>query len=280
MSFETDTDDRFSFLLRELPEKPRERGITMVEGEAIDATGGMNYLEDLVSVNGAWIDWYKFVWSSFPIQPPSVMEEKIQFLRENDILPFTGGNLLEVGIAKGQEEELLHALREAGCPGLEVSSTVVELDLERKAALIESAVDMGFHVHGEIGRKASETEGEHLPTEEVITDMEMCLDAGADIVIYEMEEIEGIFTDETESAESDSGSKEKLHRIIDEIGHENILFELPITGDFHEITEMSAWFMKHVGPDVNLGNINPMLVSLIAQQRHGLGPHQDPYQPF
>jgi len=268
-------DERFSFVLEDRPEKPRTEGITMVEGEAIHATGGLNYIEDLVSVNGAWIDWYKFVWSAFPLQPPSVMEKKIELLEENDVIPFTGGNFLEVGFARGLEDDLLDTLQEVGCPGVEVSSTVVDMSPERKADLIRKVTDMGFHVHGEVGRKLSERSGENLSLEAVIEEMNSCLDAGADIVIYEMEEIEELFTGDTDKI-SENESLDKLHRIIDEIGQQNLMFELPITGDFHDVTGMSAWFIKNLGPGVNLGNVNPTQVSLIEQQRHGIGPHQDP----
>lgn len=268
-----DRDDRFSFMMRERPDKPRDYGLTMVLGESVLTTGGLNYLDDLLAVNGAWIDWYKFVWSAFPLQPPRLVEEKIDRLNDHDVLSFTGGNFLEAALVQGYEDEFFEALTETSCPGLEVSSTVIDISVAEKARLIEKAVDYGLHVHGEIGRKATGTGGDHLSTATVIEEMEACLDAGADIVVYETEEVATLFAGESDDRERNP--RETLRAITDSIGQENILFEVPISTDMHEVLEVSGWFIRNVGADVNLGNVNPYLVSMVEQQRRGIGAYQE-----
>jgi len=258
-------------MMRERPEKPRENGLTMILGEAVFSTGGTNYLEDLLEVTGSWIDWYKFVWSSFPLQPPSLVDRKIQLLEENNVRSFVGGNFFEEAIANDQVEKFLDALRNTRCPGLEVSTTVVEIPLERKAELIERACEYGFHVHGEIGRKATETGADTLSIEEVIEDMRVCLNAGADVVVLETEEVEGVFAVDETSSET---STERLDAIVDEVGAENILFEVPISADMHEVLSVTGWFIDAVGHEVNLGNVNPNLISMVEQQRRSIGAHQ------
>lgn len=266
-------DERFAFMMRERSEKPREEGITMILGEAVFSMGGMNYLQDLLAVNGAWIDWYKFVWSSFPLQSPSLRARKIELLNEHDVRSFSGGNFFEAAIAQGYEDEFLTAISDARCPGIEVSTTIIDVSLEEKAELIEKAVNHGLHVHGEIGRKATETEGESLTTAEAIEDMRACLDAGAEMVVYETEEVEGIFEDDS-GVGTDESMLEQVEEIARAVGQENILFEVPISSDLHEMLEISGWFIKNLGPEVNLGNINPMMVSMVEQQRRGIGAHQ------
>ena len=55
--------------------------------------------------------------------------------------------------------------------------------------------------------------------------------------------------------------------LIDEIAHEldvaNLLFEAPQKAQ-------QAWFIKHLGPDVNLGNIPPDEVIPLETLRRGL----------
>jgi len=243
----------------------------MILGEAVFSTGGTNYLEDLLEVNGPWIDWYKFVWSSFPLQPPSLVNRKIRLLEDNDVHSFVGGNFFEEAIASNQVEEFLEALQNTRCPGLEVSTTIVDIPLERKAELIEQARERGFHVHGEIGRKESETGSNGLSIEDVLEDMQVCLDAGADIVVLETEEIEDIFA----ADEPSQGTLvNTLGTIVDEIGTQNILFEVPISTDMHEVLAVTGWFVDTVGHEVNLGNVNPYLVSMVEQQRRSIGAHQ------
>jgi phosphosulfolactate synthase len=263
----------FSFMMRERQEKPRDRGVTMILGEAVYTTGGLNYLEDILQVNGPWIDWYKFVWSSFPLQPGALVDKKIGLLNDNDVLSFVGGNLFEEAIAGGYVDEFLDALCETQCPGMEVSTTIIDISLKEKAELIEKAADRGLHVHGEIGRKKTETGAGGLTLEEVREDLQVCLDAGADIVVLETEEVEEIFGDDGEI--TDGESMRNLRSLLDEIGRENILFEVPISSDMHEVLEVTGWFIDNVGHEVNLGNVNPYLISMVEQQRRSIGAHQN-----
>lgn len=71
-------------MMRDRNEKPRKSGITMILGEGVYSMGGVNYLEDLLEVNGAWVDWYKFVWSAFPLQPPTTVQQKLTLFEEHD----------------------------------------------------------------------------------------------------------------------------------------------------------------------------------------------------
>ncbi len=263
-------DERFDFMIGDREEKVRERGLTMVIGDGPFNVGGMNGLNDLVDVAGEWIDWYKIVWSSWPFQPPSLMTDKIELLDENDVIAFTGGNFLEAAVEDGTETQYFEALIEGGCPGVEVSSTTIDMTLDEKIGLIERATEYGLHVHAEIGKKASETDGDSLRTDTVIAEMSACLDAGADIVIFEMEEIEAAIAGD--GADVDAGSIEKIHTVLDAVGKENILFEVPL-GSFAEVMEVSGWFIDAIGSDVNLGNVNPNHVLLVEQQRRGIGPH-------
>lgn len=238
----------------------------MVIGDGLYNVGGTNYLEDLVEFAGPWIDSYKFQRGAMALQPPELLQSKLDLFADNDILAFPGGNFLEAAVHEGVEREWLESVRAVGCPGVEVSTTSIEMDLGRKAALVERASEMGFHVHVEIGKKASETGGQTLSEAAVRDEIEAAFDAGGDLVILEMEQIEQV----RESGGGDRSPEEIVSAYAEEYGRERILFEVPLAS-YYEVMESSWWFMDAVGRDVNLGNVAPEHVLPLEQQRRGLG---------
>jgi len=75
--------------------------------------------------------------------------------------------------------------KEAGFSGIEVSDNLLKIDPRKKKAAISKAVkEFGLTVMGEVGRK----EGS-MTKEELIADVENCLDAGASIVLLEAHEL-------------------------------------------------------------------------------------------
>jgi phosphosulfolactate synthase len=238
----------------------------MIVGDGLYNLGGMNYLEDLVSFAGQWVDSYKFQRGAIALQSPDLLQTKLEFFSDNDILTFPGGNFLEAAIHQGIEEAYLESMQELGCPGIEVSSTSINMPIEDKIEIVERAVEAGFHVHVEIGKKASETGGEMLSETEVRKELNEAFGAGAEIAILEMEQIEQV----RESSGGARSPEEIVSSYVEEFGNERILFELPLKS-YYDVMEASWWFIDAVGPEVNLGNLRPEYVLPLEQQRRGLG---------
>jgi len=259
-------DDRFTALLGSRSEKPRRTGKTMVIGDGPHNIGGMNYLDDLMEFAGAWIDSYKFQRGSLALQPPELIQSKLELFAENEILAYPGGNFLEAAVHNNSEDRFFNAVREIGCPGIEVSSTSIEIELQEKATLFEQATEMGFYVHSEIGKKESETGGNRLTETEVMEEIELSLNAGAKMIIMEMEQIEQT----REASNGETNSVAVLERYADTIGKEKVLFELPLAS-YYDAMEASWWYINNIGSEVNLGNVNPAHVLPLEQQRRGMG---------
>lgn len=260
-------DERFSFLFDPRASKPRETGISFIQAAGpFYAVEGEMHLRSLLEYAGAWIDWYKFTVAANVVQPPDLVERKLELLGEHDVEAFPGGNFLEIAVDRGVESEWLSAMEDVGIPRIEVSSSKLDMAVSEKAALIERIADRGFHVHGEVGRKISMGE-ERTSIDRVIEEMNACLDAGADKVIFESDEVEAAFTDS--DGELDDELTESLFAVADEVGAENIVFEVPLTQET-EVMEAAAWFVRNVGPDVNLGNVNPHYINGIEQMRRGV----------
>ncbi|MFP9061678.1 phosphosulfolactate synthase [Natrialbaceae archaeon A-chndr2] len=259
----SDYDERFGELYNSRSSKPRGKGKTMVIGDGLYNLGGTNYLQDLIDFVGPWVDEYKMQRGSIGLQSPELLQRKLDLFDENNILVFPGGNFLEAAIHRDLVDDYLQTMNDIGVPGIEVSTTSIEMEVDDKVALIEQASEMGFHVHAEIGKKASETGGEKLSVEEVNHEVDASINAGADMVILEMEQLKQMDGDSV-----DRGSV--LESIVNTYGMEKILFELPLSS-YYEVMEQSWWFISRFGPNVNLGNVNPQHVMPLEQQRRGLG---------
>jgi len=263
-------DNRFSYLFDSRSEKPRESGITFVIGDAV-TPGGVNALKDMMKFSGKWVDWYKFVYSSIPFQPPECVEKKLDILHQNNVQAFPGGNFLESAVYQDVETRFLEDIHDIGCDRIEVSTTVVEMELDEKADLIQQASKMGFRVHSEVGKKPSE--GSSLQSAERMTEeMQSDLTAGADKVIFESEVVEELLNVDTLDQGTEYQEVTELRTIVEAVGKDSIVFELPLVSDY-QLTKISAWFIHQFGPNVNLGNVIPVHANLIEQQRRGIGPY-------
>ena len=166
-----------------------------------------------------------------------------------------GGTFFEVVYARDKIDEYKRWLQGLGLTHVEISDGTIEIPRERKLELIADFA-RDFTVLSEVGSKDSEVVFAPYEWVEWIKEE---LEAGAWKVITEAREggTAGIFRP---SGEMRTG-------LVDEIAH---------AIDFHDLvweapTKASqAWFIKHFGPDVNLGNIPPDEVIPLETLRLGL----------
>ncbi len=216
------------------PAKPRERGWTHV----IDK--GMTLVEvaGMIETAGDYVDIVKLGWGTSYVT--NNLTEKIALYQAHGIPVMCGGTLLEAAIARGRVEEFRRWTSQNGFTHVEVSDGTIELERESKLELI-SALAQDFVVLSEVGSK--DVECVYAPYQWVLWIKEE-IDAGAAKVITEAREggTAGIFR----------GTGEVRSGLIDEILHsisaDKLLFEAPQK-------DQQAWFIRHLGPDVNLGNI-------------------------
>lgn len=262
-------DERFAFLIEPRSKKPRETGISFIQADGpFYAVEGESHLRSLLEYAGDWIDWYKFTCAANVFQPADLIDRKIELLSEHTIEAFPGGNFLEDAVDRGVETQWLAAMEETGFPRIEVSSSKLDMDIGEKTGLIERAVERGFNVHGEVGQKTTMGE-ERTEVDQVIGEMNECLSAGADKVIFESDEVQELFVSGEDGV--DDGLRESLSAIVDAVGKEHVVFEVPLTQET-EVMAATAWFVRNIGPDVNLGNVNPHYINEIEQMRRGIHP--------
>src|SRR6187200_1316996 len=228
--------------LPQRPGKPRTEGLTHV----IDKGLNLRDIEGLFDTGGQFVDIVKFGWGTSYVT--NNLEKKIALYRSFETPVVCGGTLFEAVYGRDRIDDFKRWLTEHRFSHVEISD-------DRKLELIEDFA-RDFTVLSEVGSKDSEVV--YAPYQWVAWIKEE-LAAGAWKVITEGREggTAGIFR-------SDGDMRTGL---IDEIAHEvsvdDVLFEAPTKAS-------QAWFVKHFGPNVNLGNIPPDEVIALETLRLGL----------
>ncbi len=229
--------------------KPRERGLTHV----IDKGLNLRDIEGMFDTAGDYVDVVKLGWGTSYVTQN--LEKKIALYRSFETPVVCGGTLFEAVYARGKVDEYKKWLSDHRFSHVEISDGAIEIERERKLELIADLA-RDFTVLSEVGSKDSETV--YAPYQWVQWLREE-LEAGAWKVITEGREggTAGIFR-----ADGDMRTG-LLEEIAHEIAVDDVIFEAP--------TKTSqAWFVKHFGPDVNLGNIPPDEVIPLETLRLGL----------
>jgi len=236
-----------------MPVSRPELGITRDGGltHVLDKGLGIRAWEDVLESSGEYIDIVKLGWGTAYVTKN--LERKLEVLREKRVV--IGGTFFEAVYARGDLDEYKRWLTSLGLDHVEISDGTVEIPRERKLELIADFA-RDFTVLSEVGSKDSEVV---FAPYEWVEWIKAEKDAGAWKVITEAREggTAGIFRP---SGEMRTG-------LVDEIAH---------SVDFHDLvweapTKASqAWFIKHFGPEVNLGNIPPEEVIPLETLRLGL----------
>ena len=225
----------------------RSGGITHV----IDKGLGPRAWEDVLETSGVYIDVVKLGWGTAYVTPN--LKRKLEVLREKPVV--IGGTFFEVVYVLGKVDEYKAWLRDLDLMHVELSDGTVEIPRDEKLELIADFA-RDFTVLSEVGSKDSSVE---YSAEEWTRWLREELDAGAWKVITEAREggTAGIF-------DSSGGMRtELIAEIAEAVVPSNVIFEAPTKA-------AQAWFVKTIGPDVNLGNISPDEVIPLETLRRGL----------
>ncbi len=231
------------------PGKPRERGLTHVMDKGLS----LGEIEGMFDTAGEFVDIVKFGWGTSYVT--NNLDKKIALYRSFDTPVVCGGTLFEAVYGRGKIDAFKSWLTENRFSHVEISDGTLEIPRERKLELITDFA-RDFTVLSEVGSKDSDVVYAPYQWVEWIKEE---LAAGAWKVITEGREggTAGIFRKDGDMRTG----------LIDEIAHEiavdDLLFEAPTKSS-------QAWFVKHFGPNVNLGNIPPDEVIPLETLRLGL----------
>jgi phosphosulfolactate synthase len=221
----------------QLPEraaKPRTKGITMV----VDGGLPTRHFSDIVESGSEFLDFVKFGWGTALVTKD--LSEKIAVLENVGVDFYFGGTLFEKFVLQNRLEDFRDLCQTFSCQFIEVSNGTIDLTNSEKAGYIRK-LSGDFQVISEVGFKDAER-SENLPPSRWIEGIHEDLDAGAVLVTLEARE----------------SGKSGICRPNGELR-----FEAPSS-------ELQNYFVKRIGPDVNLGNIAASAVLGLETIRLGL----------
>ena len=229
--------------------KPRERGLTHV----IDKGLNLREIEGLFDTAGEYVDIVKLGWGTSYVT--NNLEKKIALYRSFSTPVVCGGTLFEAVYGQSKLDEFKRWLEHFRFSHVEISDGTLEIPREEKLELIADFA-RDFTVLSEVGSKDSDVVYAPYQWVEWIKEEK---DAGAWKVITEAREggTAGIFRPDGDMR---TGLIAEIEHAVD---FRDLVWEAPTKAS-------QAWFVKHFGPDVNLGNIPPEEVIPLETLRLGL----------
>lgn len=247
-----------------LPErtvKPRERGLTMVIDNGLPA----GQLEDVLDSTGHLIDLVKFGWGTAVVTRD--LSRKIAALREAQVGFFFGGTLFELFAQERRVDDYARLCREHGCRLLEISNGTIHMSNGEKAEHVRR-LSQEFTIISEVGFKDPKRSQELSPARWIASVRED-LEAGAWRVVLEARESgrSGICRPDGELRYG------LIEELLDSgVDPDRLLFEAPTKA-------LQTYFVRRLGPNVNLGNVATGDVIALETLRLGLRADTMPVTP-
>jgi len=235
--------------LPERPLKPRDSGLTMVMDKGLS----VREAEDFMSVGSEYTDHVKLGFGTSLITPG--FEKKIAIYKKAGVIPYFGGTLFEAFIIRNMFREFMEFIDKYEIDLVEVSDGSYDFEHDRKLEYIARLAERGT-VISEVGSKKKDV---IYTPEEWVAMMRSELMAGSVKVIAEAREsgTTGIYN------EDGSINNIIISSIAEHVKLENVIWEAPLKSQ-------QAWFIKHFGANVNLGNIAPSEIISLETLRLGL----------
>ncbi len=209
--------------------------------------------EDFMSVGSEYTDFVKLGFGTSLITPG--FDNKLKIYKQAGCIPYFGGTLFEAFVIRNMFNEYIRFLDKYEIELVEVSDGSYDIEHERKLEYIKTLVKRGT-VISEVGSKKKDI---IYSPDEWVAMMKSELDAGSIKVIAEARESGtiGIYNDDG------SVNTPLIKEISEHVKLENVIWEAPLKAQ-------QAWFIKHFGSNVNLGNIAPSEIIPLETLRLGL----------
>jgi phosphosulfolactate synthase len=241
-----------NFFLPHIPERtkaPRSNGMTMMMDKGLS----LRETEDFLSSSAEFCDFVKFGFGSSMIT--NNLEKKIALYHEAGMRVYLGGTLFEAFIARNMFDDYRKLLTKLKLQNVEVSDGSIFISHKKKCDYIKQLAQ-DFTVLSEVGSKE---EGILISPAKWVKMMSNELKAGSWKVIAEARESGNV------GIYRPNGSAHSLlvSKILAQINSDDILWEAPQKSQ-------QVWFIKLIGPNVNLGNIAPNDMIALETLRLGL----------
>lgn len=221
--------------LPERPEKPRSKGLTMMMDKGLS----VRQVEDFLSASSELTDIVKLGFGTSYLT--NNIEQKIKLYKAAGMKVYLGGTLFEAFIVRGMFKDYIKLLDKLKLDCAEVSDGSVVMQHDQKCEYIHT-LSKNFTVLSEVGSKEA---GIIIHPAKWTQMMNKELEAGSWKVIAEARESGNV------GIYRANGTAHTLliNKILAKVDKDSILWEAPQK-------PQQVWFLKLLGPNVNLGNIS------------------------
>lgn len=220
--------------LPERPAQPRENGVTMMMDKGLS----LRQAEDFIESSGHLADLIKLGFGTSVISKN--LKEKIKLYQKAGLKVYVGGTLFEAFAIRSMLDDYKRFIDDLGLDTCEVSDGSIVLEHDVKCEYIRD-LSKNYRVLSEVGSKEA---GILISPAKWISMMNTELESGSWKVIAEARESGNV------GIYRPNGTAHVLlvNRILSKVPGDRILWEAPVKSQ-------QAWFIKHLGANVNLGNI-------------------------
>ena len=231
------------------PEKPRDYGLTMMMDKGLSIREAENFAEAC----SEYTDLVKLGFGTGIITPN--LKEKIALYKGFGLNPYFGGTMFEAFIIRDMFDDYRKMIDQYKVEVAEVSDGSMVMEHDDKLKYI-SQLSQDITVLSEVGSKVADVV---IPADKWVEMMKSELQAGSWKVIAEAREsgTVGIYN------KNGSANTDLVDDIVGHIRPEDVLWEAPDK-------KQQVWFIKLLGPNVNLGNISYQEVIPLETLRLGL----------
>ncbi len=234
--------------------KPRNSGYTMV----IDKGLGLRAIEDLMETASNWIDNIKLTFGTSVFYQEELLRKKIDIITSAGVDIMPGGTYLEVAFWQGVLDNYLKKAHQIGFTAIEISDGTITINSKERENIIKKALDVGFKVITEVGKKDPTERLEYSEMHKLIA---QDIRNGAFKVIIEAREAgKGVGIYDSSGAVKENEVEEIISRVEDVNW---LLWEAPIKSQ-------QQYLILKFGVNVNLGNIPPDDILALEALRQGL----------
>jgi phosphosulfolactate synthase len=234
--------------------KPRKEGLTMI----LDKGLGLSATQDLLDSSADVIDFIKLTFGTGAFLDLDYLCEKIEMVKDAGVMIYPGGTFLEVSVWQGTYAKYLKRCKELGFDAIEVSDGTIEIDMKTRGDCIKRAVDMGFVVVSEVGKKDP---NEAVATAKLHEEIAADLKNGSFKVIVEAREAgKGVGIYDKDGKPKDTEVEAIIKGVNDVTKLE---WEAPIKNQ-------QQFLILRFGVNVSLGNIPPEDILALEALRQGL----------
>jgi phosphosulfolactate synthase len=224
----------------------------------LDKGLGRYAVEDLMATAADYIDFLKLSFGTSAFYSEKVLREKAEIATSSGVDVYPGGTFLEVTVWQNSYATYLKRAKELGFTGIEVSDGTMEMTDETRADCIKRALDAGFKVVTEVGKKSPD---EKVALSEMHRLIAHDLQLGAMFVIVEAREGGkgvGVFD---KSGAVDESEVDEIVSGVDDL--DKLMWEAPIKNQ-------QQFMILRFGNNVSLGNIPTTDVLAMEALRQGL----------